>query len=636
MKIYPAVSLLLKAILTLVLLALGVFLVLWQSYSHDVELRDRVREHQLAQLEITFDTYLLQLQHDLRILAQSPSLSSFLDRSDDAHREIVEKTLLSVSALSGSYDQVRFIDPAGRELLRVNRDNGFSYLVDQAELQDKRQRDYVQAGLSLPPGGVYISQLDLNIEKQQIEHPFKPMLRLVGSVFSRGEYQGMVVLNAYGQQLLDALRQNLPQGRELVLLNAQGDWLAGGGERDWRFMFGETVGLSSTHPKLWRQISEIGPGQFELNGECHIYRWFTPSGRQLEAPSWLLAQRLSNTPCDALLSTYQGRGVQLLLLLALIALPLLLLWSRSRRRYLAAHQRIEMNEQQLRLITDQVGLALIMVDHQGRVCWMNPEAERLLGWSEAELGGRNLHQLVHVTPDGRVLHEGECLTAKTLRTGKRQHSDHDLFRTRQGEILPVRITVTPFGDSRERGAILSFNDNSQTAEREHLLQQQANTDELTGVLNRRATLARLHPLLNVGKSTGVLLLDIDYFKQVNDRFGHASGDRVLIHFCKTVAGLLRHDDTLGRIGGEEFLVVLADTSPDVLLQLAERIRGAIENTPCILSDNTIGISVSIGASIQQQNESAEALIARADHALYEAKRKGRNRVEWGLAREYSA
>lgn len=636
MKVHSALLLLLKGAATLVLLALGVFLVLWPGYVHDRELRDKIHEHQLSQLEIAFDTYLYQLQHDLRILTQSPALSLYLERGDDAHREVVEKTLLSVSALSGLYDQVRFIDPMGRERLRVNRDNDYSYLIDRAELQNKRHRDYVQAGLALPPGGIYVSRLDLNIENRQVEQPFKPMLRLVGSVFTQGEYQGMLVLNAYGQQLLDSLRQVLPQGRDLVLLSEQGDWLAGGGERDWHFMFGEPAGLSAEFPALWRHIRSTGQGEFELHDECHIYRWFQPEGRQLEAPGWLLAQRLPDTPCNALLSSYQEQGGQLLLLSASIALPLVWLWSRSRRHYLDAHRRTEMSEQQLRLITDQVGMALIMVDHQGRVCWMNPEAEQLLGWSEAELGGRNLHQLVHVTAEGMVLHEGECPTLKTLRTGERQHSDHDLFRTRQGDILPVRMTVTPFGDARERGAILSFSDNSRTAEREHRLQQQANTDELTGVLNRRATLARLQPLLSVGQHTGVLLLDIDYFKQVNDQFGHASGDRVLIHFCKTVSSLLRRDDIFGRIGGEEFLVVLADTEPDVLLQLGERIRSSIEAAPCMLSDATIAVTVSIGASMQQQDESAETLIARADHALYAAKRNGRNRVEWGTLRERSA
>lgn len=619
----------LKVLLVLVLLAAGIFLVLWPGYQHDVELQDRARQHRIQQLKIAFDSFIQQRRNDLEVLVHSPALALYLNQSSSSHTDLAAHTFLSVSALHGHYDQIRFIDNTGQEQIRVNRDMGLSYLVEETELQNKQHRYYVQAGLSLAPGEALLSELDLNLEHGQVEWPLKPVLRMVEPVFNLKERQGIVVLNIYGADLLENLQLALPEAHEVVLLNARGGWLAGGGDKDWQFILGGPEAyLSENNPELWQHIEASEEGQVTHAGDCYSYRWYRAEGRQLQAPRWLLAERASGRACDALYTQYRDHGIGLLLFSAMVSLPLVLLWVHWRHRYSHARQRTEMSEQQLRLITDQVGQALIVVDGQGNVSWMNPEAERVLGWSEGELSGRNLHQLVHVTSDGKMLHEGECPTMLTLRTGQRHHTEHSLFRSRQGDILTVRLTVTPYGNALERGAILSFSDNSQNTERERRLRHQASTDELTGVLNRRATLARMQSLMDTTGPVGVMLLDIDLFKQVNDNYGHAAGDQVLIHFCRTIGTLVRREDLFGRIGGEEFLLVLAESDPQSLLQLAERVRQAVQDSPCLMDDIEVPVTVSIGAAVQQGEEEVDTLIARADRALYQAKNQGRNRVEW--------
>ncbi len=619
----------LKALLVLVLLAAGILLVLWPSFRHAVALQESARSHRLQQLQLTFDNFIQQRRNDIEVLAYSPALRIYLERSSDIHADLAAQSFRALSALHDVYDQVRFIDTLGQEQIRANREYGYSYLLNKDALQNKAQRYYVKAGLQLEPGQAFLSELDLNIEHDQIEQPYKPSLRLVVPVLNAGERQGMVVLNIHADTLLESLRQVLPAGHELALFNQRGDWLSGGGAKDWQFMFGTENGLAHDVPDHWAEIQAQKQGHFTFENSCYNYRWYRPQGRQLLAPSWLLAERTPDLPCDALFQKYRSVGLDLLLFSALVALPLVLFWFHWRRRYLLARQQIEMSEQQLRLITDQVGQALIVVDRNGNLSWMNPEAERVLGWSEDGLRGRNLHRLVHVTSDGKVLHEGECPTMSTLRTGLRHHSEQSLFRTRQGEILTVRLTVTPYGNELEQGAILAFSDNSQNTERERRLRQQASTDELTGVLNRRAVLALMQTLLEEDKGcVGVMLLDIDLFKQVNDNYGHAAGDQVLIHFCRTVSRLIRREDLFGRIGGEEFLLVLAETERSALLQLAERVREAVAASPCLMDEIEIPVTVSIGVAIQQGETEVDTLVARADHALYEAKRMGRNRVEW--------
>ena len=126
---------------------------------------------------------------------------------------------------------------------------------------------------------------------------------------------------------------------------------------------------------------------------------------------------------------------------------------------------------------------------------------------------------------------------------------------------------------------------------------------------------------------GILMVDVDHFKALNDRHGHATGDVVLRAIGRTIATTVRDLDVPARFGGEEFVVLLRNPSPEVALEVGERIRGAVERID--LRDIGVGaVTVSVGASVSRADgEAVATLVERADHALYRAKRYGRNRVE---------
>jgi diguanylate cyclase (GGDEF)-like protein len=160
----------------------------------------------------------------------------------------------------------------------------------------------------------------------------------------------------------------------------------------------------------------------------------------------------------------------------------------------------------------------------------------------------------------------------------------------------------------------------------------ATTDFLTGLPNRREFMARLDDELarvqrNVNEHTAVLMLDLDHFKHVNDRYGHATGDAVLRHLAGLMRGQQRKIDTLGRVGGEEFAVLLPGADPAAAGAYAERLRQKVADSPLLLDGEEIGVTVSIGiAQVLQSDASADAALIRADQALYSAKAAGRNRV----------
>ncbi|MGE7414895.1 GGDEF domain-containing protein [Methylobacterium tarhaniae] len=167
------------------------------------------------------------------------------------------------------------------------------------------------------------------------------------------------------------------------------------------------------------------------------------------------------------------------------------------------------------------------------------------------------------------------------------------------------------------------------------LRRLADTDPLTGALARRRFLevcARDWPRRD-GQGACLLMLDLDRFKLVNDSHGHAAGDAALIAFVTACRSALRSLDAVGRLGGEEFAVLLVETGPEDGAAIAERIRAAVAANPVATEGGPIGITVSIGLAEAGPAESLEAAMRRADAALYAAKHGGRNRVERAPAPE---
>jgi two-component system, cell cycle response regulator len=166
---------------------------------------------------------------------------------------------------------------------------------------------------------------------------------------------------------------------------------------------------------------------------------------------------------------------------------------------------------------------------------------------------------------------------------------------------------------------------------------EATRDALTGVWTRRAILEILDVELGrpdrTPASTGVLLLDLDHFKSVNDTYGHLAGDQVLAEASRRLSRQLRSYDAIGRYGGEEFMVIAPGCGRQELCELAERLRAAIESEPFRVTPSAITITVSIGAMVAPSTAApARDSIAAADAALYAAKKAGRNRIAWHASR----
>jgi diguanylate cyclase (GGDEF)-like protein/PAS domain S-box-containing protein len=287
-------------------------------------------------------------------------------------------------------------------------------------------------------------------------------------------------------------------------------------------------------------------------------------------------------------------------------------------------------------VLDTLIEGVFFVDNDRRVTYWNRGAEQLTGYTAEDVVSQSCPDsfLLHIDEAGQHLCNDGCPLTRCLRSG--QPAEAELYmQHREGHRVPVALKVTPIlgDDGQVSGAVQTFRDNSGVvAMREQVarLQRSALFDPLTRLGNRRYVeqnlQARQGELERFGWPFGVLMMDIDHFKRVNDTHGHLTGDRVLRMVARTMTGNLRPYDILGRWGGEEFLAVVGFASHEALVTIGERFRMLVERSTLKHKGGELKVTLSIGGTLARPDDSRQSLVERADRQMYRCKQRGRNRV----------
>lgn len=503
------------------------FMILFSTYERQLQLRKvEVMNHEAKELKLVKIAFLNQLNDaalDTLILANQSNMLALLDGNRSLLNEL-QHDYRNIVQVKEHYEQLRFLDTEGNELIRIQRDGGRPVIMPHDELQSKGDYYYFKEGFSLFPGEIFISPLDLNVEHGEVERPYKPMIRLVTPLIdSKRQKKGVIVINLNGQQLLQAIEmaQETTIGK-LMLLNEDGYFLFGApSDLLWAFMFpGKSEErFERSYPDAWNKMEQSHDGTL-----------LTPKGS-------FIVKEIEFTP-DRITA------------------------AQTMEDDLKAHKR----HWPVWKLVSHLPSSVV---------------------SEEMRGIRNLMILLYIF----VLLLSAFATAILTRA---------MIKKRQVE-----------------------------QEVEHL----AFHDSLTGLYNRGMFHEEL--LLEVAHARrqknvlALMYMDLDHFKPVNDELGHDAGDAVLQEVAQRLRENLRDCDTIARIGGDEFAVILPrpGTKAEIAM-IAERIIDKFKEAFHPLGQpRHLGISIGIGFLLDTDN-TPDDLIHRTDHAMYDAKHAGRNRYHF--------
>lgn len=504
------IFLLVGAILT------GVITILYNLESRDFLKRTQLQEqHAVDVVKQVVSGKFSTIVADISFLSQQNELLTYLDSSDYSVKKACAQEYSALVEARGIYDQIRFIDLDGNEVVRVNNVDGRAQVVPEQNLQNKSGRYYFEDTLVLDAGQVFVSPFDLNIERGQIERPLKPMIRFGAPVFDHdGNKRGVVILNYLGQNLLNELisADRLLYGN-MLLLNLDGYWLRGLSAADeWGFMYDKDQQrtFNDDFPEVWQQLTGQMSGQLVTENGLFSFSTIYPMVDE-----------------------------------------------------------------------DGLGASCTLEIAKGSCC----EYSWIL--------------MAYIPPDILFSHSGKLL-----------------FRLTVFAVFFFFLATLP------SWFIAQFI--SQRKLKELALVHMANFDKLTNLPNRTLLDDRMGQLFYQSKRYGnkfaVLFADLDGFKAVNDELGHDVGDHLLMETARRIVLQTRRADTVARIGGDEFVIVLSkiDTINDAKL-VAGKINDALSE-PFIIKGQHVQVGVSIGISCYPEHgATVEALLKSSDQAMYAVK-----------------
>ena len=581
---------------------------------------------------------------ELMVLTSHHILQVWLKSGNDRELKYLANEFRAFSEHKGIYDQARIIDLQGNEIIRVNWNRGTSEIVPAEQLQNKGDRYYFKETLALNRGEFYVSPFDLNIEQGEIEQPLKPVIRLATPmVDEQGNKRGIIILSLIGTEILERL-DPIHAGfiGQTMLINADGYWLKGlSSDDEWGFMLPDRSQktFQSRFPDAARLMKGADDGVISLDSGLFAYATVAahPSleghvikSQAMQQP-WRIVSFISPAALDMASSALRERFLLFNAVFALLFAIGSWIGADSMNRHHLAEKQLRVSERRFRSVAETARDAIIITDEEGEIISWNGGAEFIFGFAESEVLGGSMTLIIperyHEMYREGLRHHKQTGASTIMEKSMEMHG-----LRKDGKEIDIRFSPSSWEADGEHfyGAII--HDITATKNLERQLEAMASKDGLTGLYNRATFDTRIvEELSRAGRykhPISIMFLDIDYFKKVNDNYGHAAGDACLIEFAALMRKMTRNVDVVARYGGEEFVIILPHTDSKSANILAERLREAAEQMSTVYKNEHISWTISIGlASLEQNwNVSIESWLERADGALYKAKESGRNRV----------
>lgn len=587
---------------------------------------------ELAQLSVTeiLDT----ARADLAFLIGDEDLLNYVRNPTEEQRQRLERTFAAFSRAKQLFDQVRFVDTNGDEKVRINLVDHAPIPVPLDELQNKKHRYYFSDAIKLPAKQIFMSRLDLNIERKQVELPYKPMIRMVAPVDVDGRRHGVVILNYLAETFLGHVRRAFALGEsDGFLLNADGYWLIGPRrDLEWSFMFERGDRFQDMYPEAWTSVKDGTTQVRTSRGVFTMTKIEPPKAAVITAnsdPYWVLVSRVPLTSWyyDQFAEHVPEGAVILLMLFILGFASWRIAHNRAVREQMdTLYQRrlvdaLNESERRNTAVVEASDDAVMTCTETGFIRHANQAAEEVFNVPQVDLVGREFAEFL-MDPDTTSVRQPD---------GQRKMIERERFETYAvrgtGEGFPAEITVTQIKTEGYTRYSLFVRDITLRRSYEERLKRLANYDSLTGFANRVMLLEHLNEVLRTNQGPegpyAVIMGDLDDFRIVNDTLGHVIGDEAL----KEAAGRIHQKAPPGsltcRFGGDEFVLVVPCKKDRTLPgMVCDSLLNAFER-PLEVAGHKLYVGISLGVAFaESEHDTATGLLQMADVAMYSAKDSG--------------
>ena len=626
------------------IITVGSLLYLSIQYNNNIHL---IKKNEYLQLDLVSKSIVRDLQNilpDIEILVNEGYIHDYINLGTLSSKSIFEKELQTFSRSKRIYKQIRFIDKHGLEKIRVDYNGIKASIIHSETHQKKSDRYYFIKSKNLARGELYISPLDLNIENGEIETPHVPTIRFAMPVFNKNNVmQGIIVLNYGANNMLEHFDEMLAGTfGHIALLNSKSYWLRSHKKhREWAFMFNKDIRFNQKHPDEWKIMTSKDKGQIRSGDGLFTFVSIYPlkliggykkSDTSLEDfthhhidPESYVWKVISDVPQKTLVKilTNEIFGFTGSIWLSGALLSFIASWfltssfiDRKKLRNL-----IDLHAKIYETSTD----GIIITSTDQKIIDINQAFEEICGYSRNEIIGKHpsmfssgrhdksFYQALWDSLNTEGCWEGEIIN-----------------RHKNGSVYTewIRITAIKNTFGKVTNYISLVSDITHRKSNEELLLKHAHHDPLTGAHNRLSFDERYRHDFQLAKRNdsklGILYLDLDKFKPINDTYGHQAGDNILQNVTNKILNHIRETDTLARLGGDEFAIILTQVESKACLDKLSISLKEVIRTKNVYEGKEIYVDVSIGYAIYPDDgDNEKDLIEIADKMMFKDKRNSR-------------
>jgi diguanylate cyclase (GGDEF)-like protein/PAS domain S-box-containing protein len=571
-----------------------------------IELDKKAKEIFEIKIDSNLKPAIENINNIVESLANNKTIRDYISSNNPHKKNELEEIFHVVTNSNNIIMQTRLLDKNGQELIRVDRkhETEDSFLIEQKDLQNKRDSDYFTLLSNSKKEEIYYSNLDLNMEHGKIQIPYKPTLRVAIPIIQNNEFTGAVIVNILMNNLFNAIRKSSAFDHYII-------------DKDKNYILHENDEFSfNKYKNIKKDIKEEFPDGLDTVG---VYTYTLKDILKNNDDALFILKTKKDYKKELIIEKIDT-AIFVFTLTVILSLIMAFLASKTpstlQERLLRAHEKLN---EFTSIIDKYVITATTKPD--STIVRVSSAFEKSSGYSKEELIGKTMGIIKNKERDKKIIQDlwETILNGKTwIGEIKNRRKNGDEYWIEQ-QIIP-KINL-------ETKKIESFVSISIDITTKKEIEKIASTDKLTGIYNRRMLDEILQIEIDVAKrhqsELSLIIIDIDHFKDVNDNYGHLIGDEILKTMSSIVSENIRASDIFGRYGGEEFLIICTQTNKENAYILAEKLRIIIEK----YNFNKIGTkTISLGISTYEKDDSIKSLFKKSDEALYCAKESGRNKT----------